>query len=81
MPYEGMIAETVLINGHEGTQIDAYLARPLGAGPVGSVVLIHHMPGWDAASKEMARKLAYNGFATISLTCICLLYTSPSPRD
>ena len=45
MPYEGLIAETVLINGHEGTQIDAYLARPLGAGPVGSVVLIHHMPG------------------------------------
>ena len=23
--YEGMLAETVLINGHEGTQIDAYL--------------------------------------------------------
>jgi|TARA_B100001146_G_C16146543_1_gene419180 carboxymethylenebutenolidase len=66
MPYEGLLAETVLINGHEGTQIDAYLARPLGSGPVGSVVLIHHMPGWDAASKEMARKLAYNGFATIS---------------
>ena len=64
--YEGMLAETVLINGHEGTQIDAYLARPLGAGPTGAVVLIHHMPGWDEASKEMARKLAYNGFATIS---------------
>ena len=64
--YEGMIAETVNINGHNGDLIDAYLARPLGAGPVGSVVLIHHMPGWDEASKEMARKLAYNGFATIS---------------
>ena len=23
------------------------------------MVLIHHMPGWDDASKEMARKLAY----------------------
>ena len=30
--YEGMLAETVLINGHNGDQIDAYLARPLGAG-------------------------------------------------
>jgi|TARA_B100001971_G_scaffold109365_1_gene100413 hypothetical protein len=29
MKYEGMIAETVLFNGHEGDQIDAYLARPL----------------------------------------------------
>ena len=66
MTYEGMIAETVLINGHNGDQIDAYLARPLGAGPFPTVVLIHHMPGWDEASKEMARKLAYNGFATIS---------------
>ena len=66
MAYEGMLAETVLINGHNGDRIDAYLARPLGPGPHGSVVLIHHMPGWDEASKEMARKLAYNGFVTIS---------------
>lgn len=66
MPYEGLIAETVNIIGHEGTQIDAYLARPLGAGPHPGVVLIHHMPGWDEASKEMARKLAYNGYACIS---------------
>lgn len=66
MNYEGMIAETVLLNGHEGDQIDAYLARPLGAGPVGGVVLIHYGVGWDATMKEMTRKLAYNGFATIS---------------
>lgn len=66
MAYEGMLAETVLINGHNGDQIDAYLARPLGAGPFPTVVLIHHMPGWDEASKEMARKLAYNGYATIA---------------
>lgn len=64
--YEGMIAETVRMKGHNGDEIDAYLARPLGPGPFGTVVLIHHMPGWDAASKEMVRKLAANGFATIS---------------
>ena len=66
MSYQGMMAETVLMKGHEGDMIDAYLARPLGGGPHGGVVLIHHMPGWDDASKEMARKLAYNGFVTIS---------------
>jgi carboxymethylenebutenolidase len=66
MPYEGLLAETVNIAGHEGDQIDAYLARPLGAGPHPGVVLFHHMPGWDEASKEMARKLAYNGYACIS---------------
>ena len=66
MPYNGLIAETINMNGHEGDQIDAYLARPLGAGPFPGVVLIHHMPGWDDASREMARKLAYNGYACIS---------------
>ncbi|MEC9308003.1 MAG: dienelactone hydrolase family protein [Chloroflexota bacterium] len=66
MPYEGLLAETVNITGHEGDQIDAYLARPLGSGPHPGVVLFHHMPGWDEASKEMARKLAYNGYACIS---------------
>ncbi len=64
--YEGMLAETVRIKGHNGDEIDAYLARPLGAGPFPGVVLIHHMPGWDEASKEMARKLAYHGYACIS---------------
>ena len=66
MPYNGLIAETVNMIGHEGDQIDAYLARPLGSGPFPGVVLIHHMPGWDDASREMARKLAYNGYACIS---------------
>jgi carboxymethylenebutenolidase len=66
MKYEGMLAETVVIRGHNGDKIDGYLARPLGPGPHPSVVLIHHMPGWDEASKEMARKLAYHGFVTIS---------------
>ena len=66
MSYQGLMAETVLMKGHEGDMIDAYLARPLGGGPRGGVVLIHHMPGWDDASKEMARKLAYHGFVCIS---------------
>ena len=57
---------TVKGGGKNGDQIDAYLARPLGGEPRGSVVLIYHMPGWDEASKEMARKIAYNGFNCIS---------------
>jgi carboxymethylenebutenolidase len=63
--YEGMLAETVRMKGHNGDEIDAYLARPLGPGPFPAVVLIHHLPGWDEASKEMMRKFAYNGFICI----------------
>ena len=66
MPYEALFAETVLIHGHRGDQIDAYLARPAGAGPYGGIVIIHHMPGWDGPTKEIARRFAHHGFVAIS---------------
>src|SRR5258707_11920665 len=46
---------TLFRSGHEGDLIDAYLARPSGPGPHPGVVVIHHMPGWDEATKEIAR--------------------------
>ena len=66
MAYEGLIAEQVWVEGHDGDRINAYLARPLGSGPFPAVMLFHHMPGWDAATKEMARKFAHNGYIAIS---------------
>ena len=63
--YQGMLAETVHIRGHNGDDVQSYAARPLGAGPYPGVVVIHHMPGWDEASKEITRKFAYNGYAAI----------------
>jgi carboxymethylenebutenolidase len=66
MPYEAQSSETVNIHGHENDLIDAYLARPSGPGPYPGVVVIHHMPGWDEATKEIARKFAHNGYVAIS---------------
>lgn len=66
MTYEGMIAETASIRGHDGQEIEAYYARPLGAGPFPGVVLIHHAPGWDEWCKEATRKLAHHGYAAIN---------------
>ena len=63
--YEGMIAETVVIQGDNGDQIDAYFARPTGPGPHPGVVVIHHMPGWDQDIKEIVRKIAAQGYAAI----------------
>ena len=63
--YEGMLAETVSMTGYDGDQILAYLARPLGEGPFPGVILIPHMPGWDEISREVARRFAHHGFATI----------------
>ena len=64
--YEGMLAETITMNGHNGDAINAYFARPLGSGPFPGVVLIHHLPGWDEWYREAARRFAHHGFAAIS---------------
>jgi carboxymethylenebutenolidase len=63
--YEGMLAETVIVQGFEDTNVNAYFARPLGAGPFPGVVLIHHLPGWDEWYKEATRRFAHHGYAAI----------------
>src|SRR5215470_1867667 len=60
-----MMAETISITGHGGDQVEAYLARPLGPGPSGGVVVIHHMPGYDEGSKEITRTFAVHGYLAI----------------
>jgi carboxymethylenebutenolidase len=42
-----MLAETITLTTAEGTDIEAYSARPLGPGPYPGVVVNHHMPGFD----------------------------------
>src|SRR2546429_1102944 len=66
MGYEALFAETVLIRGHLRDQIDAYLARQLRVGAQPGVVVIHHMPGWDGPTKEIARRFAHHGYVAIS---------------
>ena len=66
MNYEGMIAETVRVRGTENEVIDAYAARPLGAGPFPGVLVVHHMPGWDEWTREVVRKIAHHGFNVVS---------------
>jgi carboxymethylenebutenolidase len=63
--YDGMLAETIKLAGHDGDQIEAYFARPLGPGPCPGVVVIHHMPGYDASTKEIARTFAVHGYLAV----------------
>lgn len=62
---DAMWAGTVTITGHEDAELEAYLARPLSDAPRGGVVLIHHLPGYDAGTKEFARTFAAHGYAAI----------------
>ncbi|HUY65671.1 MAG TPA: dienelactone hydrolase family protein [Acidimicrobiales bacterium] len=62
---DAMRAETVQITGHAGDTVEAYLAQPLEGPPAGGVVVIHHMPGYDEATKEITRKFAARGYLAI----------------
>lgn len=63
--YDALLAETITITGHGGDEIEAYSARPLAPGPLGGVVVIHHMPGYDGPSKEIVRRFAAEGYAAV----------------
>ena len=50
---EGMLIETVGITGFNGDTVHAYQARPVTAGKVPGVVVLHHRPGWNEWSKSV----------------------------
>src|SRR3954467_14711376 len=60
-----MMAETITVRGHGDDDIEAYFARPLGPGPYPGVVVIHHMPGYDRETKEIARTFGVRGYTAI----------------
>ena len=62
---DALTARTVHIPGDGGDEIEAYLAQPTDDGPRGSVVVIHHLPGYDRATKEITRRFAELGYDAI----------------
>src|SRR6185437_4711111 len=62
---EALRAETIRMSGAGGAEIEAYLARPEGDDRRGGVVVIHHMPGYDRATKEITRRFAELGYDAV----------------
>jgi carboxymethylenebutenolidase len=60
-----LTAQTVTVTGYGDDVIEAYLARPGAGGPRGGVVVIHHLPGYDRATKEITRRFADLGYDAI----------------
>ena len=58
-------AETITMTGHGGDEIEAYLARPVDTPGQAGVVVLHHMPGYDRATKEITRTFAVYGYAAL----------------
>lgn len=74
-------ADTVHFDSYDDQSVEAYFASPESDEKVGGVVVIHHLPGYDEATKEIVRKFAANGYNAI---CVNLYYRdSPgaSPDD
>jgi carboxymethylenebutenolidase len=59
---DALSAGTITITGHDGDEIEAYLASPLAPGSRGGVVVIHHMPGYDRETKEFVLRFAAAGY-------------------
>jgi carboxymethylenebutenolidase len=64
-------AETIFFDSFDGESVEAYLATTESDEKVGGVVVIHHFPGYDEATKEIVRKFAANGYNAI---CVNLYY-------
>ena len=79
--FDAMLAESVSFAGHGGDRMEAYLARPLGPGPHGGVVVIHHMPGYDEATKEITRRFAVNGYLAVCPNLYSREAPGASPDD
>ncbi|CAN5518747.1 dienelactone hydrolase family protein [soil metagenome] len=66
---EAIRTAEVHFTGASGDDITGYLAQPAddsGSAQLrGSVVLIHHLPGFDRWSKEVARRFAVDGYRVL----------------
>ena len=62
---DALIAETITITAGNGDEIQAYSARALDEAPRGGVVVIHHLPGYDDGTKEIARRFAAGGYNAV----------------
>src|SRR6201999_4406313 len=63
--YDAMLAETITISGAGGDPVEAYVAIPRQPAPVGVVAVIHPLPGFHAATKEITRRFATAGYNAI----------------
>src|SRR6201992_600705 len=62
---DALLAETIMITGHNGDEIEAYSARALDEAPRAGVVFTHHTPAYAPQTREIARNFAYHGYNAV----------------
>lgn len=78
---ESISAGTVRLFGSGGDAIEAYRAEPADASPVGGIVVLHHMPGWDEHTKQVTRRFAEEGYLAICPNLYSREAPGRSPED
>jgi carboxymethylenebutenolidase len=78
---DSLASETVTITGTNHEDVQAYLARPAEDTRRGGVVVIHHMPGYDRATKEIVRRFAELGYDAICPNLYWREAPNASPDD
>jgi carboxymethylenebutenolidase len=75
------VVETVRFPGDEGTELEAYAARPLADRRRGGVAVLHHLPGYDRETKEFVRRFADAGYDAVCPNLYTRVGTDVSPDD
>lgn len=69
---DAMVTRTVAFPGHAGVMIEGYHGTPSdGAAQRGGVVVLHHLPGFDRATKEIVRRIVELGYDTVMPNLYC----------
>lgn len=76
-----MVTRLVMFDSADGTAVQGYLAVPDGDGPRGAVIVLHHLPGFDRATREITRRLAVLGYDALMINLYWRQAPSASPDD
>ena len=76
-----MTTRLVMFDSADGTSVQGYLATPEGDGPRGGVIVLHHLPGFDRATREITRRIAVLGYDALMINLYWRQAPTASPDD
>jgi carboxymethylenebutenolidase len=76
-----MTTRMVMFDSADGTSVQGYLASPEGLGPRGGVIVLHHLPGFDRATREITRRIAVLGYDALMINLYWREAPTASPDD
>ena len=76
-----MTTRMVMFDSSDGTSVQGYLAVPDGGGPRGGVVVLHHLPGFDRATREITRRIAVLGYDALMINLYWRQAPTATPDD